>query len=57
MHLLTKPQSNVISDNMMLNLILTLTKTRFDNQFIYLYIKTKKFFIKCKALEGLYFAT
>ena len=39
-HLFTTPLSNVISDNMMSSLILTLTKQFFDNQFTRLKIKT-----------------
>ena len=39
-HLFTTPLSNVISDNMMSRLILTLTKQVFDNQFTHFNIKT-----------------
>ena len=39
-HLFTTPLSNLISDNMMSRLILTLIKHVFDNQFIHFNIKT-----------------
>ena len=39
-HLFTTPLSNVIFDNMMSRLILTLTKQFFDNQFTHFKIKT-----------------
>ena len=39
-HLFTTPLSNVIFDNMMSRLIITLTKQFFDNQFTHFKIKT-----------------
>ena len=39
-HLFIAPLSNVLSDNMMSRLILTLTKTIFKNQFTHFKIKT-----------------
>ena len=39
-HLFTTPLSNVIFDNMMSRLILTLTKQFFDNQFTHFKINT-----------------
>ena len=49
-HLFITPLSNVLSDNMMSRLILTLTKQFFDNQFTHFKIKTRKV-----SLKGLYF--
>ena len=53
-HLFTKTLSNVLSDNMMSRLILTLTKQFFDNQLTHFKIKTWKVLCHSKSLKGLY---
>ena len=54
-HLFTTPLSNVISDNMMSRLILTLIKQDSDNQFTNLYVKTWTFLCRMHILKDVYF--
>lgn len=54
-HLFTTPLSNVIFDNMMSRLILTLTKQFFDNQFTHFKIKTWKVLYTMQVVKGTIF--
>ena len=54
-HLFTTPLSNVIFDNMMSRLILTLTKQFFDNQFTHFKMKTWKVLYTMQAVKGTIF--